>query len=643
MNRIQTMFRLVSAAAAAASVFSAIVAGAETKQRKDEIIIPVTPLMATEPSTPFDAAAALKRIRAEKPYALLTPRLTAEQLQAATGKAGQGDALAMDVVFYAHYMGLGTAPNQPKARQLLVQAFHAGGPIAILFQGMNLCGSRLGDTISPDARQKKAGEALLRKALEVFTPLATEGDPFAQTLVAQAYADLRASSEALEWARKGTEQGHACAQVIYGRLLQSQKAATAEDQERAQDMFSKAAEQKLPDGIFDLAMRHHKMAHMGISTEHNRAEAFRLKLQAAEMGLDNAQDAVGQCYLWGQGVQADPAKGIAWLSKAAEQENVAAMLYLAHQLALGRYVKHDHGRAARLLRKAAERSYPRAETAYGRALQEGAGVAKDERLAFLWFRRAADHGDHGALHFLMDCYQDGTGTEVDLAECIRIATRAIKEDGCSRGHFIMAQLYDSGEVLEKDFKKAFEHYEMAGAAGSGAADYQLGRIYETGRGGVPVDYEKAFRHYQRGAQEVQFYCCYRLGLCYLEGKGTAKNLEKARYWLRMIANSGIPDAAYHMAIFCRDGLGGLAKDEKEAANWLRRALRQGEHAGAEYLLGQFCEQGTGVPQDLKEAKSRYAKAAALGHAEAQAALKRLGEPIPPLKNKPGEKQVPEKQ
>jgi TPR repeat protein len=54
----------------------------------------------------------------------------------------------------------------------------------------------------------------------------------------------------------------------------------------------------------------------------------------------------------------------------------------------------------------------------------------------------------------------------------------------------------------------------------------------------------------------------------------------------------------------------------EAGRLYRLAAAQG-HAGAQFILGSFCNKGTGVSQDFVEAVRLWLLAAAQGHAGAQ--------------------------
>jgi TPR repeat protein len=68
---------------------------------------------------------------------------------------------------------------------------------------------------------------------------------------------------------------------------------------------------------------------------------------------------------------------------------------------------------------------------------------------------------------------------------------------------------------------------------------------------------------------------------------------------------------------------GVAKDDREAVKWYRKAAEQG-NAPAQYSLGVMYEDGRGVTKDESEAVKWYRKAAEQGDADAKDALKDLG-------------------
>lgn len=85
----------------------------------------------------------------------------------------------------------------------------------------------------------------------------------------------------------------------------------------------------------------------------------------------------------------------AWLDLAA-RDNTSAMLNLANLYTQGQGVEADPARAVQWLEKAAALGDSRAQFELGLAHENGIGVARDPRAAAGWFRRAAEQGDKEA-------------------------------------------------------------------------------------------------------------------------------------------------------------------------------------------------------------------------------------------------------
>ncbi|WP_251197451.1 tetratricopeptide repeat protein [Anaerotardibacter muris] len=91
----------------------------------------------------------------------------------------------------------------------------------------------------------------------------------------------------------------------------------------------------------------------------------------------------------------------------------------------------------------------------------------------------------------------------------------------------LGTLYYMGELVEQDYAKAAELYELAIGWGCDQSIINMGYIYEYGRVGKP-DYAKAFEYYSLGvALSDKSEAFYKLGDMYSRGKGVSKDLSKA--------------------------------------------------------------------------------------------------------------------
>lgn len=116
---------------------------------------------------------------------------------------------------------------------------------------------------------------------------------------------------------------------------------------------------------------------------------------------------------------------------------------------------------------------------------------------------------------------------------------------------------------------------------------------------------------------------YNLGFMYQNGKGGLKqNDEEAVIWYRKSAEQGNASAQCSLGFMYYYGRGGLEQDDKEAVYWYRKSAIQG-HAYGQYDLAIMYELGRGVDRDIGMALYLYGKAAEQGHQSAKEAYERI--------------------
>lgn len=146
-----------------------------------------------------------------------------------------------------------------------------------------------------------------------------------------------------------------------------------------------------------------------------------------------------------------------------------------------------------------------------------------------------------------------------------------------------------------------------------------------------------------------------LALLYLRGEGVSKSIEKALEWLHKAAEQGLPEAQNNLGVLYNniDDIKDLSKSEywylkaasqgfygaqhnlavfyefdkinyEKAAEYYQMAAIQG-HPESQYNLGVLFLNGSGVPEDKKEAKKWFEMAAEQGNEEAKSALERMEE------------------
>ena len=254
--------------------------------------------------------------------------------------------------------------------------------------------SRFG-TKQPDAAFGAFQRGLYITALNIGLPRAKEGDPAAQTLVAEIYARglgvPRNPKEAARWYAAAAEQGVAEAQFQYALILMDGRLADP-DETRAMKLLTEAAKSGSRLAQFNLAQlivkREPGPAGFAKAVEHYRA--------AAEAGLADAQYAMAQIRTNGSdGSPPDDAVARDWLRKAARQ------------------------------------NFDTAQVDLGTWLVEGRGGDRDLKGGFGWIRRAAQGGNVAAQARLAKLYVGGLGVEPDGIEGAAwyiISRRAVLHD-----------------------------------------------------------------------------------------------------------------------------------------------------------------------------------------------------------------------
>ena len=122
----------------------------------------------------------------------------------------------------------------------------------------------------------------------------------------------------------------------------------------------------------------------------------------AENGDADAQNKIGLCYEYGDGVAQDYAEAFKWYSLAAEQGNARAMNSVGHCYYNGYSVPVDYTEAFRWFKKSADAGNKKAQYNLGVCYELGKGVKKDISEAKKWYRKAADNGHEKARERLLN-------------------------------------------------------------------------------------------------------------------------------------------------------------------------------------------------------------------------------------------------
>ena len=103
----------------------------------------------------------------------------------------------------------------------------------------------------------------------------------------------------------------------------------------------------------------------------------------------------------------------------------------------------------------------------------------------------------------------------------------------------------------------------------------------------------------------------------LSGAGQAEDRVRTREWFEESARSGDLVAAFNFGVCLAEGVG-VERDERQAAEWLRRAADG--VVNAQFWYGRMLAEGRGVDADPVEGRHWIARAAEAGMVDAQVAL-----------------------
>jgi tetratricopeptide (TPR) repeat protein len=133
--------------------------------------------------------------------------------------------------------------------------------------------------------------------------------------------------------------------------------------------------------------------------------------------------------------------------------------------------------------------------------------------AMAWYRRAAEMGhapSQSRLAYLLDNAEENE----EAVKWYRLAA----EQGFAEAEFGLAQMYASGEGIERDSDKAVELFTRAANRGHYQAIHVLALAYEKGQLGLRIDYDKALTWLNTGVDAGDPWAIKWLAQAYRRGK-----------------------------------------------------------------------------------------------------------------------------
>jgi len=142
------------------------------------------------------------------------------------------------------------------------------------------------------------------------------------------------------------------------------------------------------------------------------------------------------------------------------------------------------------------------------------------------------------------------------------------EKGDAKAQYRLAQMYASGNQVEKDNTEALKWYRKAAEQGFADAQAKLGDLYRLGQSGVERHYIESAKWYLKAAQKSHVGAQIELGEAYLAGQGVLKDVAEAYAWFNLAATKS-EEAAKR-----RDALEVKFPDKTQNGQWRTTVLRE---------------------------------------------------------------------
>lgn len=202
---------------------------------------------------------------------------------------------------------------------------------------------------------------------------------------------------------------------------------------------------------------------------------------------------------------------------------------------------------------------------------------------------AAKNGDVLAHQMLGTLYWQGSSMSMNgvdpLPKDLNAALwyyRKAAEMGDATSAYYMGHALEFGKGVETDTVAARKWYEQSAQQGNVLAHGQLGFFYVMSEGGVDKDDRKAVEHFRFAAEGGNHTAQFNMGVMLSNGDGIEQNLEQAARWYWASADQGNTGAMVQLALLLKDG-NGIPKDINAARSWLEMAASEGDDSAQGHL------------------------------------------------------------
>ena len=301
-------------------------------------------------------------------------------------------------------------------------------------------------------------------------------------------------------------------------------------------------------------------------------------------------------------------------------------------------VPPNHGEALKLLRKAAEQGYDRAQCELGLTCIKGDMGYINRAEGIAWLRKAAEQADPDAINALKKLGSFISPAEKGFYNAEELFNagnfeqaaevyRKSAEEGFLPAQYHLGYCYANGIGVKKDLAEAVKWWSKSADKGFPFSQLTLGNIYFNGKG-VEKNYAEAFKWFCAAADQGDDIAMHQVGICYANGFGVEKDYGKALKCFREAADGNLDVSQFMLGEFYANGIA-VKKDPAEAAKWYRKAAEHGRIAKAQCAIGRCYNSGVGVDKNKIEAYAWFFLASNKGDKEASDAVYNLSKDMTP--------------
>lgn len=262
----------------------------------------------------------------------------------------------------------------------------------------------------------------------------------------------------------------------------------------------------------------------------------------------------------------------------------------------GKFLPKNADEGIKWVERAANGGHAEAQATAGRMLLIGI-PRQDLPLAVKYMREGASAGNRQCLELMSHVYLFGQGVTQDYSTALKYLEQTVKDDRTGRQKLTLAFYSMMLEPPLRNYKKAEELSRALTSIGysSAWAYCSMGLCNEYGLG-VPVNYKEAAKWYQIGANLGDSDAQLGLAGLLLSGRGVAKDLPRARDWLRKAAENQVCEAQLLLAVL-EAGDAKRQPGDKEYENLLKQLSDRGFKSfatalGAVASPGKKCAYGS---------------------------------------------------